>query len=119
MKLRILTILSVLTVVIYSCKSKSGGTSTTEDKYTPGDAQLKAIQGVHPEVTAQTLKEGYDVYMGPCTNCHGKKNMYKQTMEDWEKDINRMAPRAKITDAQKDALTKYVMSMRMANTTVK
>ena len=45
--------------------------------------------------------------------------MYKQTMEDWEKDINRMAPRAKITDAQKDALTKYVMSMRMANTTVK
>src|SRR4051812_40875097 len=79
MKLRILTILSVLSLVIFSCKSKSGATSTTEDVYTPGDAQLKAIQTKYADVTAATLKEGYDVYTGPCTNCHGKKNMYKHT----------------------------------------
>jgi hypothetical protein len=118
MKLHILTILSVLTLVIYSCKSKkAGGTATTEDLYTPGEAQLQKIQTVYPDATAQTLKEGHAIYIGACTNCHGKKNMYKRTAEEWEKDVNRMAPKAKITDAQKDALWKYVIAMRMTHTT--
>ena len=119
MKLRILTILSVLSLVIYSCKSKSASTTTTPDLYTPGDAQLKKIQTIYPDVTSQTLKEGYDIYMGPCTNCHGKKNLYKHTDAEWENDVNRMAPKAKITDAQKNALWKYVLSMRMAHETFK
>ena len=117
MKLRILTILSVLALVIYSCKSKKSGTSTTEDVYTPGDAQLKAIQVKYADVTAATLKEGYDVYTGPCTNCHGKKNMYHDSEAEWQHNIDRMAPKAKITDAQKDALWKYVLAMRMAKGT--
>lgn len=116
MKLRILTILSVFALVIYSCKSGKSGTSTAED-LTPGDAQLKAIQAKFPDATAQTLKEGYDVYTGPCTNCHGKKNMYKHSEEDWQHDVNRMSKKAKITDAQKDALWKYVLAMRLAKGT--
>jgi cytochrome c5 len=112
MKLRILTILLSLGVVIYSCRSKrsSGPAKTLE----PGEAALKAIQAKDAAVTAETLKEGYAVYSGPCTNCHGKKNLYKQTDAEWQEDINRMAGRAKITDAQKDALSKYVLAMRMA-----
>ena len=117
MKLRILTILSVLSIVIYSCKSKKSGGTTSEDLYTPGDAQLKAIQTKYADVTAETLKEGHSIYIGACTNCHGKKNMYKQTEAEWENDVNRMAPKAKITDAQKDALWKYVLAMRLAKGT--
>ncbi len=117
MKLRILTILSVLSLVIYSCKSKKGGSSSSEDTLLPGDAQLKAIQVKFADATAQTLKEGHDLYVGVCTNCHGKKNMYKQSEADWQEDINRMAPKAKISDAQKDALWKYVLSMRLAKGT--
>ncbi len=117
MKLHILTILSVLALVIYSCKSKSGATSSSADTLTPGDAQLKAIQGKFADATAQTLKDGYDIYVGVCTNCHGKKNMYKKSEADWQNDINRMAPKAKITDAQKDALWKYVLAMRLAKGT--
>jgi hypothetical protein len=117
MKLRILTIISVLSLVIYSCKSKKAAGTTTEDLYTPGEAQLKAIQSVYPDVTAQTLKEGHEIYIGACTNCHGKKNMYKRTAAEWENDVNRMAPKAKITDTQKNALWKYVVSMRMTHQT--
>ncbi|MBP7808705.1 MAG: hypothetical protein KA163_05400 [Bacteroidia bacterium] len=117
MKLQFITILSVLAIFAFSCKSKKAGGSTTEDLYTPGEAQLKAIQVKFADATAATLKEGYDVYMGPCTNCHGKKNMYKHSEADWQKDINRMAPKAKITDVQKDALWKYVLSMRLAKGT--
>lgn len=112
MKLRILTIFLSLGVIIYSCKSKKG--SAPAESLEPGDAALKAIQVKDAGVTAETLKEGYAVYTGPCTNCHGKKNLYKQTDSEWQDDINRMAGRAKITDAQKDALSKYVMAMRMA-----
>lgn len=117
MKLQLITILSVLGLFIYSCKSKSGGSTSSKESILPGDAQLKAIQVKFADATAQNLKEGYDIYTGPCTNCHGKKNMYKHTEEDWQKDINRMAPKAKITDAQKDALWKYVLSMRLAKGT--
>jgi hypothetical protein len=112
MKLRILTIILAFGLVIYSCRSKksSGPAESAE----PGDAALKAIQTKDAGVTAEILKEGYAVYSGPCTNCHGKKNLYKQTDAEWQDDINRMAGRAKITDAQKEALSKYVMAMRMA-----
>jgi mono/diheme cytochrome c family protein len=112
MKLRILAILLLLGVIIYSCKSKKA--STPAESLEPGDAALKAIQTKDAGVTAETLKEGYAVYTGPCTNCHGKKNLYKHTDEEWQHDINRMSGRAKITDAQKDALSKYVLAMRMA-----
>lgn len=117
MKLRILTILSVLSLVIYSCKSKKGGAASSEDTLTPGDAQLKAIQVKFADASAATLKEGYDIYVGVCTNCHGKKNMYKESEAEWKKNIDNMAPKAKITDAQKDALWKYVLSMRLAKGT--
>ena len=117
MKLKFITIVSVLALAAFSCKSKKGGASSSSDALLPGDAQLKAIQTVSVDVTAQTLKEGYDIYVGACTNCHGKKKIYKRTAAEWEKDVNRMAPKAKITDVQKDALWKYVLSMRLAKGT--
>jgi hypothetical protein len=112
MKLHILTILLTFGLVIYSCKSKKS--SAPAESAEPGDAALKAMQTKHAGVTAEILKEGYAVYTGPCTNCHKPKNLYKQTDAEWQDDINRMAGRAKISDAQKDALSKYVMAMRMA-----
>ncbi len=115
-KLSLLTVIACLAMFIYSCKAKKGG---TEVSLAPGDAELKAIQVKFPDATAQTLSEGYGVYTGACTNCHGKKNMLKHTEEDWKKDIDRMSPRAKITDAQKDALWKYVLSIRAARGTAK
>ncbi len=119
MKIKIVTILSVLGLFIFSCTSKKSTTGSSPDTLIPGDAQLQKIQTIYPDVTAQTLKEGYDIYVGPCTNCHGKKNMYKRTAGEWENDVNRMAPKAKITDAQKDALWKYIVSMRMSHSTFK
>lgn len=117
MKLQIITIVSVLGFIIYSCSSKRAGASSSTESLLPGDAQLKAIQVKYADATAQTLKEGHDIFVGVCTNCHGKKNMYKNSEAEWQKDIDHMAPKAKITDVQKDALWKYVLSMRLAKGT--
>ena len=117
MKLQIVTILSVLGLFISACHSKKSATGSAPDTLMPGDAQLKAIQVKFADASAQTLKDGYDIYVGACTNCHGKKNMYKRSEAEWQNDVNRMAPKAKITDVQKDALWKYVLSMRLAKGT--
>ncbi|HWY10291.1 MAG TPA: cytochrome c [Bacteroidia bacterium] len=117
MKIKIITILSVLALFISSCHSKKSTTASTPDILMPGDAQLKAIQVKFADATAQTLKDGYDIYIGPCTNCHGKKNMFRDSEAEWQHNIDKMAPKAKITDAQKDALWKYVLSMRLVKGT--
>lgn len=114
MKLQIFTIASVIVVTAFSCGSSKKAGSSAEASLTPGDAEVKAIQGKYPDVTLQTLNEGYAVYSGPCTKCHGQKKIFSRTEQEWEKSINRMAPKAKITDVQKDALWKYILAMKAA-----
>lgn len=114
MKIRKFIAFALLSLVIVSCSSskKSGGSTT--DTLVPGEKELAAIQPKYADVTMQKLNDGYAVYSGPCTKCHNAKKLYKRTDEEWQKSIARMAPKAKISEAQKDALTKYVFAMRAA-----
>ena len=83
-------------------------------EFAAGDKELKAIQIKFPEVTSATLSEGQRIYTGPCTKCHGtaKMKIYKRSEESWQHEINAMAPKARITDTEKDALWKYILAMR-------
>lgn len=114
MKLQIFTIASVILMTAFSCGTSKKAGSSAEASLTPGDAEVKAIQTKYADVTLQTLNEGYAVYSGPCTKCHGQKNIFSRTEQEWEKEINRMAPKAKITEVQKDALWKYILAMKAA-----
>ena len=80
--------------------------------FAPGSEQLTAIQEKYKEVTLQTLTDGYALYTGVCTNCHGAKSIYRRPTEEWAGIINDMAQRANITDVQKDAVYKYVLSIK-------
>lgn len=84
------------------------------DEFAAGDKELKAIQVKFPEVTSATLSEGQRIYTGPCTKCHNtaKMKIYKRSEESWQHEINVMAPKARITDTEKDALWKYILAMR-------
>jgi mono/diheme cytochrome c family protein len=100
---------SLAALIVVSC-----GTSkkTPAPSIIPGEAQLTAIKAKFPDATAQTLSEGYSIYTGACTNCHGQKNIFKRSEESWLHEIDVMSPKAKLTAAQKDALTKYILSMK-------
>ena len=100
---------SIATVILVSC-----GTSkkTPAPSIIPGEAQLTAIKAKFPETTAQTLSEGHAIYIGACTNCHGQKNIFKRSEANWLHEIDVMSPKAKLTAAEKDALTKYILSMK-------
>jgi cytochrome c5 len=107
----------VIVNIAVSCKSKKTVVvktvaAKTENSLEPTEIQVKAIQPKYPEVTLQNLNNGYAVYTGACTNCHGMKNIYSRSEASWKHEVDDMAPRANITDAQKDDLYKYILAMK-------
>jgi mono/diheme cytochrome c family protein len=100
---------SIATVILVSCGTSKKAPAPS---IIPGDAQLTAIKARFPDATTQTLSEGYAIYTGACTNCHGQKNIFKRSEESWLHEIDDMSPKAKLTAAQKDALTKYILAMK-------
>lgn len=86
-------------------KSKSG-------VFVPGNEELAAIQVKYSDITMKTLTEGHALYVGVCTNCHGAKSIYSRSEQAWVGIINDMAPMAKLTAAEKDAVYKYVLAIK-------
>lgn len=80
--------------------------------FAPGNEELTAIQAKYKDVTMHTLTDGYAIYTGTCTGCHGAKSIYKRPEDAWRGIIDDMALKAKITDVQKDAVYKYVMAIK-------
>lgn len=78
----------------------------------PGDLELQAIKLKYPETTAQNLANGHELYIGTCTDCHRKKNIFAYSESKWKDIIDDMAPRSKLNAQQTDDLYKYVLSMK-------
>lgn len=78
----------------------------------PTNEQVLAVRSQYPNVTLEELSEGYKLYTGTCTNCHGTKNIYKRSETHWVEIIDDMAPKSRLTDVQKDQLTKYIKSIK-------
>lgn len=78
----------------------------------PTDLELQAIKQKYPETTAQNLNNGHELYIGTCTDCHRKKNIFAYSESKWKEIIDDMAPRSKLNAQQTDDLYKYVLSMK-------
>ena len=85
--------------------------------YPPGNSELLAMQKTDSSITIEMLNNGYAVYTGPCTNCHGAKDVRMFSLESWPHIIDDMSEGANITDAEKDALSKYIFSVLASDTT--
>ena len=90
MKTKILAI-AVVGFVICSCSKKLIIPSGEEKK------------GLTPE-----LAEGKDLFVNNCAKCHSLKNPNNYTAEEWKPILDKMAKRAKISDAEKEKVYKYV-----------
>lgn len=130
---KIVIAISIISVgIAVSCKSKKATTtSTTTSTSTPvttsptgssaaspngimmpTNEQVLAVRAKYPDVTVDELKEGYKIYTGVCTNCHGAKSIYKRDEAQWQHIIDDMAPKASLTALQTAQLTKYVFSIK-------
>jgi hypothetical protein len=81
--------------------------------YEPDSAELKALHTKYPAVALSVLKEGYIIYAyGPCINCHNAKNIYQYDELKWKSILDEMAVSANISEQQKDAVYKYILSIK-------
>ncbi len=78
----------------------------------PTNEQVLAVQSKYPNVKLEELNEGYKIYTGVCTHCHGTKNIYNRDEMHWVNIIEDMAPKSHLTEVQTDQLTKYIMSIK-------
>jgi mono/diheme cytochrome c family protein len=83
----------------------------------PGNEELIAIQKQYQDITLEKLKEGHTIYTaGACINCHGAAPIQQYGETQWKTIIDDMAQRANISEAQKDAVYKYVLSIKATQT---
>ena len=86
---------------------------TADGIYAPGNDELAAIEPQYKGLKLEKLKEGYVLYaQGACTNCHDAKPIYPIATGDWSGIIADMSQKAMLTDGQKDAVYKYVLSIK-------
>lgn len=91
--------------------------STAANTTVPGDAQLNAIHAKYADVTMDKLKKGYSIYtQGACIDCHSPKNIYDFSELEWNDILSDMALRANLTVEEKDAVSKYILSMKATQT---
>jgi len=87
-------ILFSLTLLVFSCAKPL--------LYTPTESSST--------ITVADLKQGRDLYVNNCASCHQLYAPSKFTEKEWEANINRMQPKAKINDVEKQLIYQYITS---------
>ena len=84
--------------------------------YVPGNEELIAIQAQYKDVTLDELNQGHAIYtQGSCIRCHSAQNIYIHGETEWKEIMDDMAQKAVLHDAQKNAVYKYVLSIKAAS----
>ncbi len=78
----------------------------------PTDTELVVAKKRWPDATLQTLTDGHAIYTTKCNTCHGVFKIAKFSETKWEHEITDMAPKAKLSDAEKETLRRYILSAR-------
>ncbi len=107
-----------LLVLFTQCKTKKAGSAETA-AYMPGDKELAIAQKTWPGTTIEELKEGNSIYRNECTQCHKNFDIVKFSEKKWKHEIDEMSPKAKLSAAQKQKLSKFILSYRESNAATK
>lgn len=62
-------------------------------------------------VELAALDQGRELLIQRCGGCHDVPVPKKRAREDWPKQVDEMAPKAGIDDAQKVLITQYLVAM--------
>lgn len=62
--------------------------------------------------TTEELSTGKSIYTGKCTRCHKNYPIEEFSEKKWLYEIDRMSPKAKLSEDEKLKLTKYILSYR-------
>jgi hypothetical protein len=80
--------------------------------FEPSAEQLQAAMKRWSNANATELKEGHQLFYGECKECHKPYKIAEFSEKKWLHEIDDMSPKAKLTDQQKEKLTRFILSMR-------
>lgn len=81
--------------------------------------QLQVANKRWPGTIEAELDEGKTIYSTKCTQCHKAYTIEGFGERKWLHEIDDMSPKAKLTDTEKQKLTKYILSYRELKSQVK
>jgi cytochrome c5 len=95
MKTKIITVIALLAIVLYSC----GGSKSAP----------AAVETVKKNELSPALAEGKGLYENNCAKCHKLYDPADYTAEKWTGILKWMQPKAKITDEQRTSIYNYLV----------
>ncbi len=92
-------IITILSLVVFACshKTKSTTSATTKIEKTSSATISEAV-----------YQEGKAIYTASCGKCHKLYPAERGNMTQWDKWIDRMAPKAKLSADQKEKVRGYI-----------
>ncbi|MBI1371531.1 MAG: hypothetical protein GC159_02035 [Phycisphaera sp.] len=88
----------------------TSGCMTLEQMAPPVTTELTA----YAQDNGQTLAEGRRIYLTTCAKCHAVEPIGRYSLARWRRIMPDMLDEAKLTGAEADAVTTYVMTARRA-----
>lgn len=120
-----LAIVSIFIIITHSCKVAKNGSQRPNSEqnisskklntgiFEPTEKELNSIAFIFNDATLEQLKKGYSIYSdGACVTCHKAKSIYQYEISQWKNIIDDMAKEAKLNSVEKDAVYKYVISIK-------
>lgn len=103
---KIITI-SILSLIIFACSHKTTSTVTKTETLTEKTSSSM--------VSHEQFLAGKTVYETKCGTCHKLKDPARGNMTQWTKWIDRMAPKAKLSDEEKMMVTNFISVNALPN----
>ena len=99
---------AICAVVLAGCE--------TSQKSAPPVTAAFIQSGAREKADARTLIEGRKVFLNRCIACHALPDVANYDSARIPKIVGWMSERAHLTAAQKEALTKYLLTVRSRDT---
>ncbi|MCB0509075.1 MAG: hypothetical protein R2739_04835 [Chitinophagales bacterium] len=88
-------IIALLSIFVYACSHKTKSSVSKSESATENASSM-------------TMQAHADLYAASCVKCHKLVEPSKFTKEEWVGWLDKMAPKAKITDEQKANIYEYL-----------
>jgi hypothetical protein len=118
-KISYLTTALALLLLAHCKTSQKSASVHNETAFTPSQKQLDVVEKRWPNSSVEDLKEGQKIFVTKCTECHMAYEITGFSEKKWLREIDHMAPKAKLTQEEKLKLTKHILSYREANSVAK
>jgi len=93
------------------CLLVGGTVSCAATLPTPTAQDVAWAQQNWPDAEQRELEHGRDIYVGKCAGCHNLIEPRRLSAERWSEEVGDMAERARISELEREAVKRYLVTM--------